>query len=172
MNAEKVRELFDYRPDGFLVWKVRGSCRSKPGTVVTCKNTAGYIVVRIDDKLHYVHRLVWLWHNGEIIDQIDHIDHDRSNNCIENLRCASSAQNARNRTVQNNKKYSSWHGVTWFLRDSVWKSQIRLNGKNKHLGYFKDEADAAQAYNFAAWQAAGEYANLNNANQTGLENVI
>lgn len=56
---------------------------------------------------------------------------------------------------------SPYLGVSWFKRDSKWRAWINVGGRQRHLGYFHDEADAAEAYNAAALRHFGEYARLN-----------
>jgi len=69
---------------------------------------------------------------------IDHINHSRTDNSIENLRVVTNQQNHFNR--------SNVKGYTWSKRDSKWRAQIMLNQKNKHLGLFEKEEDARAAY--------------------------
>tara|TARA_R110000803_G_scaffold41025_1_gene88404 strand:- start:189 stop:677 length:489 start_codon:yes stop_codon:yes gene_type:complete len=92
------------------------------------------------------HRLVYWLHNREwdIFDSsiknnsIDHIDGDKLNNNIGNLRVVTNQENHFNQTRAK--------GYSWFKRDKKWKSEIMLNGKHKHLGYFDNEEDAHNAY--------------------------
>jgi hypothetical protein len=82
-----------------------------------------------------------------------------------NLRLADRQQNAANRCK--NKKYknkptsSQYKGVCWFKRDKKWLASIRIDNKNKHLGLFESEREAAAAYNQAAIDAFGDFAYLN-----------
>lgn len=91
--------------------------------------------------------------------QVDHIDGNGLNNCKSNLRIVTPQQNSFNR------KYtfgtSMYKGVSWNKRDDFWQATIKYNGKSKMLGYFKDEMDAAKAYNEAAKELFGEFAALN-----------
>jgi hypothetical protein len=110
----------------------------------------------------YVHRLV----AQEFIDNpdekplVDHIDHNKSNNCINNLRWATKNENQRNMSKHKNSR-SIYKGVSFYKRVNKWVAQIRIDGKNKHLGYFENEKDAAKAYNEAAIHNFCEYALLN-----------
>tara|TARA_R110000787_G_scaffold88827_1_gene188352 strand:+ start:925 stop:1401 length:477 start_codon:yes stop_codon:yes gene_type:complete len=91
-----------------------------------------------------LHRLIYWLHNPEwdILDSsivnnsIDHIDGNRLNNNIENLRVVTNQENQFNRTGAK--------GYYW--NKGKWKADIRLNGKNKHLGLFDNEDDARNAY--------------------------
>jgi len=75
------------------------------------------------------------------------------------MRVATETQNQGNRRKQ--KSSSQFKGVTWYGRKSKWQSQIRFEGKQKHLGYFNSEIDAAKAYDVAARKQFGEFALVN-----------
>lgn len=98
MKSEEVKALWDYR-DGSLYWKVRPAIRIRIGDKAGCPNKAGYLMLKYKGTFYYVHRLVWLWHGKELIDghHIDHIDHDKTNNSIENLQQLTPADNYRRR---------------------------------------------------------------------------
>lgn len=106
------------------------------------------------------HRMKYYLHHGEIPEFIDHIDGNPLNNSIENLRSATRSQNNTNKRAAKNSS-SKYLGVGWHKRDERWHAQICVNNKNKHLGYFTDEKEAAQSYDQAASKYFGEFANLN-----------
>ncbi len=142
MSYEKARELFDYRSDGQLLWRVNSGGRKVKGKVVGCINGQGYIQTRIKGKSFMVHRLVWLWHHGYLPENdMDHIDRDRSNNRIANLREASRQCNLRN---SGNRKdnTSGVKGVHWGSHNRKWVAAIMHDGKISHLGYFADFTEA------------------------------
>ncbi len=89
----------------------------------------------------------------------DHIDRNKTNNQLSNLRIANNQQNTSNRIGVNAS--SQYKGVCWYKRDQCWKAQITYNYKSIHLGYFHTELDAAKAYNEAAIKYFGTYALLN-----------
>jgi len=68
---------------------------------------------------------------------IDHVDKDKSNNSIENLRIVTNQQNTFNTKAK---------GYTWHKQRKKWMSRIKINGKNKHLGLFESEEEAREAY--------------------------
>ncbi len=90
---------------------------------------------------------------------VDHIDGDGFNNIRDNLRFANQTQNGHNRGPQRNNK-SGKKGVSLFKRDGTWKAQIRINGKNKHIGYFKDINDAHNAYAKMSKEYHGEFSRI------------
>jgi hypothetical protein len=113
-------------------------------------------------KRFYIHRLV----AHEFIENpnnkkfVDHIDNDRTNNCINNLRWATKTENGENRLKRKNTS-STYKGVHWAKREQKWHARITIDRKQKHLGYFDDEEEAARVYNEAAKQHFQEYAKLN-----------
>lgn len=90
-----------------------------------------------------VHRLVaqHFLGNSELI--VDHIDHDRSNNNLSNLRYVNARENSSHRKDKGSSEYI---GVSWDKFTNSWKSSIQVQGKLKHLGRFDTELEASQAY--------------------------
>lgn len=91
--------------------------------------------------------------------QIDHIDHDRHNNKLSNLRMIPRNQNCWNQKSRGGT--SKFKGVSWHKKSSKWQVVIQANNKQIHIGLFISEIDAARAYNQAAKEFHGEYAVLN-----------
>ena len=111
-------------------------------------NIDGYLIVGLrkdnKSKTRKVHQLVaeaFLGHVpcGHAI-EVDHINEDKLNNRLDNLQLLSSAEH---RGKGSSSKYT---GVTWYKTSNKWLSNIRINGKSKHLGYFTDEIEASKAY--------------------------
>lgn len=90
----------------------------------------------------------------------DHVDGDGLNNQRLNLRLATHGQNNANRRKAHGKS-SVFLGVNWKQTNNKWCAQIKQDGKKRHIGLFKDEFDAATAYNFAALEAHGDFARFN-----------
>lgn len=91
----------------------------------------------------------------------DHINGDRTDNRRSNLRVCTRRENTRNARKTTRQTSSKYKGVCWHKRNKIWGAQIRVNGKQKYLGDFKTEEQAAHAYNEAALEFYGEFANLN-----------
>lgn len=118
----------------------------KPGI-----NSRGYLTLVLhkdgNKKCHQVHQLVamaFLNHtpNGYKT-VIDHIDNYPLNNRVENLQLISHRENCTKDKIGYSSKYV---GVTWYKPTSKWRAQIKIDGKNKHIGLFSDELEASNAY--------------------------
>jgi len=158
MDQQKVKDLFDYR-DGKLFWKVAniGSCQTykEAGTI---NSSGGYRRIMVDKKHHLTHRLVYLMHHGHLPKFLDHINNNRLDNRIENLREATVSQNQCNK-VYNGKSKSGVKGVCWHKRENRWSAQIQINKKKICLGYFKSVEDAAKVLQGSREKYHGEFAN-------------
>ena len=97
IDQELLRERYDYHPDGYLIAKRYLGPRSTKGSIVGGKIGRGYYVTRIEGKVYYIHRLIYMWHHGYISDVIDHINNDKTDNRIENLRDVTQYLNSLNR---------------------------------------------------------------------------
>jgi hypothetical protein len=97
--------------------------------------------------------------NIENKEQVDHIDRNKFNNHISNLRWAMRTENNRN-TLSHKGSTSKYKGVSLFR--GKWMARIKVNGKDKYLGHFHDEKEAALTYNKEAKEIFGEFALLNN----------
>ena len=91
---------------------------------------------------------------------VDPIDSDKKNNIVDNLRYATHSENSR--CVGKIENTSSiYKGVSLYKPTGKWKTQISVNGRVKHLGYYTDEREAAAVYNAAADMHGGDFARLN-----------
>jgi len=94
---------------------------------------------------HYLaHRLAWFYVYGEFPTMIDHIDGNRTNNKISNLRQVSSKENQCNLTIAANNT-SGITGVSFSKERSKWEAKIQIDGKTIHLGRYLDKEDAILA---------------------------
>ncbi len=164
ITAEEVRALLDYDADsGILTWKYRPRLVDKAkawnrrysGTAITSLNGHGYVQLSIHKRKFEAHRIVWLWIHGKLPDgNIDHINGDKTDNRISNLREASVSQNAWN---MRKKKESGLRGASIHTQTGRWQSHLCLNGEHVFLGLFGSEAEAHEAYKRASIKYHGEY---------------
>lgn len=145
LTAERLRELFHYNPETGLFTRLVNVGRFTAGTVQTCIG-GGYIVFRVDNRLYRAHRLAWLYTYGVFPSQcIDHIDGDRANNAINNLRDIPESGNFQNRGMRAGNK-SGYAGVSWDSQTQNWAAQIMKNRKTVRLGRFESAEEASAAY--------------------------
>lgn len=134
LTKELLHQLFEYR-DGELYWKKRN--QKKAG----CVNSENYRHIVINNKLYKSHRLIFMMHYGYMPEFIDHIDNNRLNNKIENLREATKQQNSWNRKINTNNK-SGVKGVSWCKLTKKWRVQSRIDKKVKYLGVYETLEEA------------------------------
>ena len=146
LTAEVLRQLFSYSPGtGIFTRKVSTNNRTKIGEIAGCRRPDGYLCTRLGGKSYQMHRLAWLYVHGAWPDgQIDHINGDRTDNRISNLRDVSHVENGRNQKLGATNK-SGANGVHWFSSRKKWRAAITVNGKSRHLGYFDTVAEASEA---------------------------
>ena len=91
---------------------------------------------------------------------VDHIDGNRQNNCLENLRFATRAENSRNKSKSANTT-SVYYGVCLHKASNKWNAQIQIEGRRTNLGFFTDEKEAAAVFNKAAAEFYKEFRKIN-----------
>jgi hypothetical protein len=134
----KVRSRFIYR-EGLLIYKTGRYFMESAGTL----RHDGRNQIMVDKIFYLRSRLIWAYHNGDPAHMtVDHIDRDRANDRIDNLRLATQAEQNKNLGA-NSRNTSGVNGVFWNERDGKWVAYICPNGsRNKHLGYFDSFEDA------------------------------
>lgn len=149
LTVTRMKELLDYEPNtGIFRWRVRRGTRNviQPGDIAGRVSAAGYIRIGIDGVKYMAHRLAWLYVHGALEPEIDHKDTIRHHNWIENLRPATRALNCQNQRRANRDSKSGLLGVIPHAASGKWRAQIKIDGKQSHLGYFKTPEEAHAAY--------------------------
>lgn len=176
LTAEIVRELLDYNPNtGDLFWKKRplkyfknkhdrdkwnGRWAGKEAFTAIYRNKTGRIgrkQGKILRKIYLAHRIIWLHYYGCLPkNQIDHINHNTTDNRIINLREVTHSENNRNRTLQSNNKVG-YNGVCYDKNRNRYMAHITINNVTKDLGRYATLEEAVEArrvanikYNFHA----------------------
>lgn len=118
----------------------------------------GYVQITVSRRRVAAHRVAWCLHYHEWpLFIVDHIDGDRSNNRIDNLRKATPTENAQNRSVSS-KKLSDYKGVDFHKHCNKWRARIKTAIGTLHLGHFESEEEAAKAYRTAVPFFFGDFA--------------
>lgn len=158
ITHEDLLLLLSYDPEtGEFTWLVSASPRVRAGGPAGyLRKRDGYIVVRVHGHGYSAHRLAWFYMYGAWPRSIDHIDRNRANNALKNLREATVSQNAMN-TAFRNMNGSGYRGVTWNKGSGKWQAQSRLNGRNHYLGVFDTAEKASEAYEAFCKKHHGEF---------------
>lgn len=146
MTQEELKEVLHLNQDGTLVWRVSRGGKTKAGDIAGCNETKGYWCIRYKRIAYKAHRLVWLYVYGKFPNgQIDHIDGNKSNNRVENLRECSQSENQRNVLLRQDNT-SGFKCVSKDKKTGKWKVRAQIEGKRKFLGYFNTPEEASDAY--------------------------
>jgi hypothetical protein len=136
ISQEYVLSAFDYQ-DGQLIRKI--GRKGEIGSVAGCVHKGtGYVHIKIKAKSFKAHRLTFLYHYGYLPELVDHIDGNRLNNRIENLREASKQENAQNQKVRLTNS-SGVKGVSWHKVNKKWKVALCKNYKPYYFGSYEDK---------------------------------
>lgn len=146
--AARVRELFHYDPDaGIFTWRIKPAIRVAVGDRAGALNAHGYRYIKFDGLQFKANRLAWLYVYGCWPSSfVDHINGDRSDDRITNLRDVSNQVNIQNERKARSSSASGIIGVTKHVRKGKWRADIGINGKNMYLGLFDTAEEARQAY--------------------------
>lgn len=141
-SQQELRKLFKYQ-EGKLIWRQDSKFRKNSDHVAGGQKPDGYWAITINYKTYKRSRLVWAYHNGWAPETvlIDHINNNKSDDRIENLRLVSIAENRWNSL--------NIKGYTYVKDRKKYKATIMANGKRKLLGYFDTENEARLAYTIA-----------------------
>ncbi len=147
LTAEQLKTTLDYDVEtGVFTWKIRPSKAVKAGDVAGCvEKRIGYITIGIAGRIYKAHRLAWLYTHGEWPKGlIDHINGNKADNRICNLRDVFADGNSQNVRKPNVRNKSGFMGVIWF--QNKWRASMSVNGKSKWLGDYSTPEEAHQVY--------------------------
>ncbi|MDH0157327.1 HNH endonuclease [Stutzerimonas stutzeri] len=157
ISHEKLVEIMHYSPETGVFTR-RKKVNQMP-TEAGSTDKQGYRRIHLLGKVYRAHRLAWFYLTGEWPSaEIDHINGDRSDNRISNLRQCTHQQNNHNQPIRRNNR-SGVKGVHWDRRLQKWHAQVCLNFKVHHVGHFDDLSEAALAVMDQRKKLHGEFAN-------------
>lgn len=158
LTHTQLRERLHYdQATGVFVWRINCGT-ANAGDVAGCvKTSQGYRLIGVLGRLYRAHRLAWLFVHGEFPSEyIDHINGNRDDNCLSNLRLATNSENLRN-AKKHITNTSGVKGVEWCKRQRRWRARIRTNRGRICLGHFLSIEDAASAVRSAREEHHGAF---------------
>ncbi len=148
VTAERLMALYDYDSDTGIFTRKTNHGGEWSGTSPTYVTEDGYLRFSVGGILYRAHRLAWLYVHGRFPSgAIDHIDGDRLNNRIANLRECTLSENAQNapRHARADSKHG-FRGVSFQSQKGKWQARIMVNGRSKSCGLFNTPEEAHEAY--------------------------
>ena len=155
ITAEQLRATLKYDAGSGVFFWVNSRRGVSAGQRAGADGGQGYIEIRIDGKKYRAHRLAWLYVYGVWPQEIDHINMDKADNRLNNLRIATHSQNMANRRKMPLNK-TGFKGVS--QNGSGWRAVIKKNRKFIHIGTYQTPEEAHAAYKTTALKIFGEYA--------------
>jgi hypothetical protein len=165
-----VRSILDYHPEaGVLTWRKRDPSMFENDVVRCAQWNTKYagkptgrkrgraVIITIFGRPYRVHRIAWLYMTGEVAVEIDHINHDVTDNRWANLREVTRSQNNMNRG-KHRRNATGFKGVTHSNPRGKFVARIQANGEVIRLGTFSSPEEAHAAYCSAAGELHGEFA--------------
>ena len=147
LTAEQLKKTLDYDQNtGLFVWKIRPSKAVKMGDIAGCvEKRIGYVTIGIEKRIYKAHRLAWLYVYGEWPKGlIDHVNGNKADNKIANLRDVFADGNSQNVRKPNRRNKSGFMGVIWY--QNKWRASMSVNGKSKWLGDYSTPEEAHKVY--------------------------
>lgn len=136
-----LHEHYQHVGKNLICVKQTASGRHKPNNIMGTPRKDGYIVWWVDGKLRLMHQVLWFMKYKRWAKKIDHIDHNRANNSIDNLREVTHGQNLQN-CSKSKSNSSGYTGIYWHTKKNKWHVQLMINRRRIHIGYFAELPDA------------------------------
>lgn len=148
LTHSRLLQSLRYEPEsGNFFWLVSPAKNVKAGAQAGCVKGTGYVLIAFDKEQFLGHRLAWFYVHGEWpVQHIDHINGNRADNQIGNLRLATVAENMQNQRGPARGNITGFLGVSPNPKRSAFRAGIRVDGLKKHLGTFTTPELAHQAY--------------------------
>ena len=143
MDQAACKAIFDYK-DGSLYWKNDRGSNAKAGARAGRLLSTGYRSIHVSGRRYQEHRLIFLWWHGVLPEQIDHVNRDKADNRIENLRRCTHSTNQVNTNSRQSK--SGIRGVRMVDKTGRWMARVYKDGKEIRVGTFATLEEASAAY--------------------------
>jgi len=145
ITQKELKNILHYNPkNGVFIWSKKISKKINTGDIAGDVNKRGYCRIGIRGKKYASHILAWIYIYGEAPENdLDHIDHNKTNNKISNLRIVTPSENAMNQTMSKANK-SGFNGVVWNKKAGKWMVQIAFERNQIYLGIYDDIHDAIE----------------------------
>lgn len=141
---DEIKKLISYNPDsGRFTWLVNRRA-VKDGDIAGSVNSKGYVCISVLGSSYLAHRMAWMFVHGYTPKEIDHVNGNRSDNRISNLRDSCRSENALN-TAMSDRNSSGTKGVSYNKKYKLWQAYGSINGKGVSIGSFKKIEDAIEA---------------------------
>src|SRR6185437_13718583 len=158
ITHEQLLEDLVYEPEtGHFLWR-RNIYRVTAGSIAGSAGSGGYIYIKLRQKKYLAHRLAWFYVHKEWPDtEIDHANHSKTDNRLDNLRKASRSDNRSNSLRTKSGLKGAYFNPKKNSKSRPWHSHIHINGKSIRLGSFATEIEAHVAFCVASSKSRGEF---------------
>ena len=147
LTQERLKEVLHYDHEtGIFTRKIKTASNTKIGDIAGGLTDQGYSTICIDYKGYRAHRLAWMYLYGYFPKEIDHINGNRLDNRLCNLREVTRSENNQNHKKLRSNNTTGYVGVSQFKRDNNFLARIVVDGKIKSIGYFDTPEEASEAY--------------------------
>jgi hypothetical protein len=158
LTLELVNEYLTYDAETGNLYQRKKRPHIQVGSLAGCLRHTGYRYIELKGRKYPAHHIVWLLETGEVPTKfLDHIDGEKSNNHISNLREVTNKQNTENRGKQRNNT-TGYKGVTYNKRLNKYIAQIQHNSKQMHIGVYSTAYEAHISYEAKAKELFTHYA--------------
>lgn len=144
LTQQTLKEYLHYNPNTGIFVRIKDPYRNPNaiGNIAGGLTNNGYIDIRIKGKKYPAHHLAWMYMYGDFSQKhTDHINHDKTDNRISNLREVSILENTQNRSKRKDNK-SGFTGIIWKAERNKWFTYITVNKKKLYLGIFTELENA------------------------------
>lgn len=144
LDYETLKDILTYDPITGFLERINAKAKCLQGRNRKPDAKHGYKIITINRRKYHEHRLAWiLYYKEKPKGIIDHIDGNKTNNSINNLRVVTNRENQQNMCCH---RKGNLPGCIFIEKSNRWRARIYINGKSKHLGYYATEEEAYNAY--------------------------